>query len=296
MHKRSFFKFFPTGICLIAATVVPMSLFVSCDEEKAEPGSGSESSAAVENGAVSAPETASSANASAATAVPSANAESATAVPSSNAEPATAAGSRDCVVYPSEDRSGDEPVIYTERVYYDGKSTPETEKVVYLRAPANTVDIVIPDGVTEFVPSALNFNPDLESVVIPDSVGSIPVNAFADCEKLRSVKLPSGISDIPECAFANCRELKEIAIPEGVETIGVGAFVGCQKLERVSLPASLKTIGRLAFLGCSSLKEIAIPDGVTEIADDAFQATPCRESVRKLKESRGIGALPPKEN
>ena len=296
MQKRSFFKFFPTGICLIAATVVPMSLFVSCDAEKAEPGPSPESASAVENGAVSAPETASSTNASAATAVPSSNAESATAVPSSNAEPATAAGSRDCVVYPSEDRSGDEPVIYTERVYYDGKSTPATEKVVYLRAPANAGDVVIPDGVTELVPSALSFNPDLESVVIPDSVGSIPVNAFADCEKLRSVKLPSGISDIPECAFANCRELKEIAIPDGVGTIGPGAFAGCRKLERVSLPANLKTIMHGAFAYCSALKEIAIPEGVKEIADDAFHGCPCEGSVRELKESRGIGAPQPKEN
>ena len=34
----------------------------------------------------------------------------------------------------------------------------------------------------------------------------------------------------------------------------------------------------------------------TTIGDDAFRASPCEESVRKLKESRGIGAQQPKEN
>jgi hypothetical protein len=115
----------------------------------------------------------------------------------------------------------------------------------------------------------------------------------------KAAALPREDAAIGNDAFCFCPELKEIAIPEGVETIGEAAISSCQKLERVSLPASLKTIGRLAFLGCSSLKEIAIPEGVTEISDDAFRATPCRESVRKLKESRGIGAPPPpspKEN
>lgn len=264
MHKRSFFKFFPTVARPIAAAVVLMSLFVSCDGKKAEPGPPPESTASVDNGAVSTPETASSAE----------------------TEPAAAAGSRKCVVYSQEDRSGDEPVIYAERVYYDASPTPDTEKVVYLSAPANAVDVVIPDGVTEIVPSALNFNPNLESVAIPDSVGSIPFNGFADCVKLRWVKLPPGIPDIPECAFSNCRELTEIAIPDGVATIGPGAFVFCRKLERVSLPASLKTIERGAFDDCSALKEIAIPDSVTEIADDAFRGCPCEDSVRKQMEAR----------
>ena len=338
MHKRSFAKFFPTGVCLFAATVVPMSLFVSCDAEKAEPGPPSESTAAVENGAVSAPETAPIEVKPAAEAKP----EAAEAKPEGNetnlgtADAKHGAETWECVVYPPEDRSDGKYVMYAERVYYDGNPEPETERIVYLHAPASSVNLVIPDGVTELDPDAFHDCANLESVVFPNSVNMIPANAFSIaptglrvpcCPKLKSVVLPVHAAigayafynleslesvtvnrdgkaaalpredaAIGDYAFFFCPELKEIAIPEGVKVFRDGAFSSCQKLERVSLPASLKTIGRLAFLGCSSLKEIAIPEGVTEIADDAFQAAPCRESVRKLKESRGIGAPQPKEN
>ena len=313
MRKRSLFKYLPTVACWIVVSTALTALLVSCGKQ-AEPGP--ESSAAGENDAVSAQGTApvevkpvaattKPAHSGAADANPEGNdahSGAADANPEGNDaysegnDAKSEAETWEGFVYPPGDRSGDECVIYTERVYYDGKSTPETEKVVYLRAPADAVDVVIPDGVTEIVPSALNFNPNLESVAIPDSVGSIPFNGFADCVKLRRVELPPGIPDIPECAFSNCRELTEIAIPEGVATIGPGAFVSCRKLERVSLPASLKTIERGAFDNCSALKEIAIPDGVIEIADDAFRGCPCEDSVRKLRESRGIGAPQPKGN
>ena len=288
MLKRSIFQHFPLTVCLVAVSFVFAALLVSCGGETKEPDPIPESTASVDNGAVSAPETAPVEVKPAAATTKPAHSEAADAKP----EAETWEG----FVYPPGDRSGDECVIYTERVYYDASPTPETERVVYLRAPANAVNVVIPDGVTEIVPSALNFNQNLESVAIPDSVGSIPFNGFADCVKLRWVKLPPGIPDIPECAFSNCRELKEVVIPEGVATIGPGAFVSCRKLERVSLPASLKTIERGAFSNCSALKEITIPDGVTEIADDAFRGCPCEDSVRRHRESRGIGAPQPKEN
>ena len=214
----------------------------------------------------------------------------------STADVATKPEIRKGFVYPSEDRSGDEAVIYAERIYYDGSPTPDTEKIVYLRAPENAVDVVIPDGVTEIAPDVFNECSRLESLVFPASVKSRPHSVVTLCGKLRSVVLPSGIAAIPEGAFFGCRELRKIAIPEGVETIGVGAFVGCQKLEHVSLPASLKTIARGAFSNCYALKEIVIPESVKEIGENAFRECPCEESVRRIKESRGIVTPPPKEN
>lgn len=281
MLERSIFRHCFPAVVLIAASAVLTAFLVSCGREQAEHGRDQESAAPVEKNAVSVPETGSSANAA-----PESS-------PSANAGTATETETWEGFVYPHEDRSGAEPVIYAERVYYDGKPEPDTEKVVYLRAPANAVDVVIPDGVTEIAPDVFNECPSLESLVFPDSVKSLPHSMVSLCMKLRSVVLPSGIAAIPDGVFFGCRELKEIAIPEGVETIGVGAFVGCQKLERVSLPESLKSIGRGAFTNCRALKEIAIPESVKEIGENAFRECPCEESVRRLKESRGIVTPPP---
>ena len=220
--------------------------------------------------------------------------------------------------------------MYAERVYYDGSPTPDTERIVYFQAPANSVNLVIPDGVTELDPDAFHDCANLESVVFPNTVNMIPANAFyvesiglrIRCPKLKSVVLPVhaaigsyafyGLQSLESVtlnkdgkaaappredaaigdeAFSLCRKLKEITIPEGVEAIGDSAFYSC-RLERVSLPASLKTIGRHAFLNCFSLKEITIPGGVTNIAYDAFFGTPCKESVRREMESRAAARQP----
>ena len=316
MRIRHFSRLFQTVCPIAAATAILTAFLVSCDapETASDP---AETSASVEKNAVSATDSASSVEAKEEN-IPSANKET-----------------WEGFVYSPEDRSDGKYVMYAERVYYDGSPTPDTERIVYSHAPANSVNLVIPDGVTELDPEAFHDCADLESVVFPNTVNMIPANAFSIaptglrvpcCPKLKSVVLPIHAAiganafhsvrslesvtlnndgkpaalpredaAIGYYAFFFCSELKEIAIPEGVEAIGEGAISSCQKLERVSLPASLKTIGRLAFLGCSSLKEIAIPDGVTEIGDDAFRASPCAESVRKQMESRGIAAPPLKE-
>ncbi len=297
MNKHSFFEQFSTVACLVAASAVLIVFLVACGEEPEEPDPDSETSASVETDVDSATET----------------------VPSANMEPG------DKFIFPSEG------LVCVERVYYDAGPTPETVKVVYLRAPENAVDLVIPDGVTEIGSEAFANCENLESVVFPNTVNMIPANAFYVAQiglrprspKLKSVVLPVhaaigsyafyGLQSlesvtvngdgkaaalpredaaIGDNAFGFCLKLKEIVIPEGVEAIGDKAFSTCQKLERVSLPASLKSIGRLAFLNCSSLREISIPNGVTNFAYDAFFGTPCKESVRREMESR-LAAVQP---
>lgn len=300
MNKHSFFEHFSSFACLIAASAVLIVFLASCGREPEEQDSAPETSASVETSVVSVTKTA----------------------PSANMKP------RDGFVFPSEG------VICVERVYYDASPTPDTIKVVYLRAPENAVDLVIPDGVTEIGSEAFHDCANLESVVFPNTVNMIPANAFyvesislrIRYPKLKSVVLPVhaaigayafyGLQSLESVtvnrdgkaaappredaaigdeAFSLCRKLKEITIPEGVEAIGDSAFYSC-RLERVSLPASLKTIGRHAFLNCFSLREIAIPNGVTSIAYDAFYGTPCKESVRSEMESRRTAAPSPKEN
>lgn len=302
MNKHSIFEHFPVVASLIAASAVLIMFLASCGREPEEPDSDTGSSAPIEKNAVSAKDSTSS---------------------------ASSAAPLDKFVFPSEG------VICVERVYYDASPTPDTVKVVYLRAPENAVDLVIPDGVTEIGSEAFHDCANLESVVFPNSVNMIPANAFyvesidlrIRYPKLKSVVLPVhaaigsyafyGLQSlesvtvnrdgkaaalpredaaIGDNAFGFCLKLKEIVIPEGIKAIGDKAFSTCQKLERVSLPASLKTIGHLAFLNCSLLKEITIPGGVTNIAYDAFFGTPCKESVRKTLESREIGTPSSKEN
>ena len=260
MNKHSFFEHFSSFACLIAASAVLIVFLASCGREPEEQDSAPETSASVETSVVSATKTA----------------------PSANMKP------RDGFVFPSKG------LICVERVYYDASPTPDTEKVVYLRAPENAVDVVLPDGVTEIAPDAFKNNPDLKSIAIPGSVEAIGINAFYHYQKLERVSLPvtANLKSIGLCAFAECSALKEIAIPEGVETIGEAAFSHCRKLERVSLPASLKTIKYTAFENCSELMEITIPDGLTDIADDAFRGCPCAESVRQTLDSRRAAVQP----
>ena len=306
MRRRLFPKSFSKVAALFSASNVLTAFLASCGREPADPDPDSGSSASIEKNAVSAPDSAVSVDA----------AEENT--PSANTE------TWDGFVFPSEG------VICVERVYYDASPTPETVKVVYLRAPENAVDLVIPDCVTEIGSEAFHDCANLESVVFPNTVNMIPANAFyvesiglrIRCPKLKSVVLPVhaaigsyafyGLQSLESVtlnkdgkaaappredaaigdeAFSLCRKLKEITIPEGVEAIGDSAFYSC-RLERVSLPASLKTIGRHAFLNCFSLKEITIPDGVTHIAYDAFFGTPCKESVRREMESRAAAREP----
>lgn len=330
MRKHLSFQSFPAVVRLIAASAVLAAFLVSCGGEPTEPDTDSGSSASDEKNAVSATDSASS------------------------AETATATEFREGFVYSSEDRSGDTPAICVERVYYDGSPTPETERVVYLRAPADAVDVVIPDGVTEIGSEAFRDCANLESVVFPNTVNMIPAHAvsystntklksvvlpayasiesrafyfftslesvtlnkdgkpaapprdgiqigdeaFGFCVKLKQFEFPKGIRSIEKMVFINCFSLESVTLPDGVETIGERAFCQCEALKTLHLPDSLKTIGAGAFSNCDALTEIEIPEGVKEIADDAFLGAPCRESVRKLWESRKIGAppVPPKEN
>ena len=141
MNKHSLFMFFPAVACLTAAFAVLAVFLVSCGGEPEEPDSAPESSVSVEKNVVSVTKTSSSSVSSVTETAPSANTKP-----------------MDKFVYPSEG------LICVERVYYDASPTPETEKVVYLRAPASSVNLIIPDGVTEISYDAFFSTPCKESV------------------------------------------------------------------------------------------------------------------------------------
>lgn len=272
MRNRHFSRLFQAACPIIASAAILTAFLVSCDGGPEAPDPATESSDSVETGADPATEKA----------------------PSANTNP------MDQFVFPSEG------VICVERVYYDGSPTPETENLVYFRAPENAVEVVIPDGVTEIAPDAFKGNPNLESVVIPNSVRSIPAKAFSYTDrqmentKLRSVVIPAHASigsrafyslpslesvtlnidgqtaalprdgiQIGDEAFGWCRKLKRIEFPEGIRSIGKMAFIGCS-MESVTLPYGVETIGEQAFQQCKELKTLHLPDSVKTIGAGAF--------------------------
>ncbi len=308
MLKRSISQHCSSIVRLTAMSFVLAGLLVSCGRETTEPGTPPDSSAPVEKDAVSVAETAPSASAEAAMNAEQASSEaenvqigvemasSASAATKANAE------TRECIVYSPEDRSDGICYVYTERVYCDGNPEPETERVVFFRAPANAVNVVIPDGVTDIESGAFRDCANLESVVFPNSVRSIPANAlsFSENTKVKSVVLPAHSSvgsraffffpslegvtlnkdgktaapprdgiQIGDEAFAWCRKLKRFECPEGIRSIGKMAFIGCS-MESVTLPDGVETIGEQAFCQCEALKTLHLPASLKTIGAGAF--------------------------
>ena len=182
MRERSISQHFPATARLTAASFVVAALLVSCGEETTESNPIPESTAPFEKDVVSAA--------------------------SANGETVADAGTRECIVYSPEDRSDGICYVYTERVYCDGNPEPETERVVFFRAPANVVNVVIPDGVTEIGSSVFKDCAELETVVLPDSVRVIGGSAFQNCTNLKSLTLPESVTEIAADAFQNtpCEE------------------------------------------------------------------------------------------
>lgn len=89
---------------------------------------------------------------------------------------------------------------------------------------------VLPEGVTEILPSAFKGCMELKRIVIPDSVKEIGDNAFNGCTGLEDIHISEYVTRIGEHAFAGCSSLTEIHIPDSVTEIGESAFLGCTGL------------------------------------------------------------------
>ena len=270
MRKCSFFKSLPTAVRSIVMSCVLAALLVSCGEGTTEPDSDAGSSASVEKEAVSAMET----------------------LPSANGETVANAEMRECIVYSPEDRSDGICYVYTERVYCDGNPEPETERVVLFRAPANAVNVVIPDGVTEIGSSVFRDCVELESVMIPDSVRVIGKSAFQNCTNLKSLTLPDGVTIIGESAFQNCTGLESVAIPNSVSLISGLAFLHLPNLKTVTIPVHASIEGR-AFEGCPKLESVTLAEGGTvapprEDAYIGFAAFANCSRLRQFEFPKGI--------
>ncbi len=146
-------------------------------------------------------------------------------------------------------------------------------------APAELVEYVIPDSVTNIGDSALSWCSGLSSVTIPPSVTTIGADAFLECWRLTSVTIPDSVTTIEDWAFSGCSGLTTVIIGKGVSVIGEGAFHGCESLTSVTIPNRVTTIEKGAFYECKSLLNIMIGDSVSKIDNEAFWKCPNLKSV-----------------
>ena len=121
--------------------------------------------------------------------------------------------------------------------------------------------LVIPDeidgkAVTVFCESALAGG-TFEELVLPSGLKEIKPYALNFCPNMKTAELPEGLKEIDDYAFRSCSGLTDIIIPDGVERIGRGAFYRCDLIS-VTLPEKLKEIGKIPFLYNENMKEIKI--------------------------------------
>ena len=135
----------------------------------------------------------------------------------------------------------------------------------------NDTDITVPNNITQFIPYALSYLHNVETITIPNTA-SAPISTymFTDCKNLITVNLSNTCESIGMSAFNNCFYLDHIIIPTSVTEINAYAFMNCNRLMSVVLNEGLETIGHRAFIWCYALTLITIPDSVTTIDSEAF--------------------------
>lgn len=163
-----------------------------------------------------------------------------------------------------------------------------------------SVDVVIPDGVTEIAEGCFE-NLKIKSVTIPDTVEIISDYAFYNCTCLEAVYITDlvnwcNISFGEESANPLCNSCDlyidgelatDITIPDEVETINARAFDSCVSLNAVTLGNNITNINSEAFVRCYNLTSVNFPDTDTKINIDklAFLGTPYQQKLEdKAKE------------
>ena len=148
-------------------------------------------------------------------------------------------------------------------LYKDG------EQVILLSYLEKEKELVLPDGITEIYPFALEYRTGVTSVKLPNSLRKIGERAFA-CSSLTSVVIPGSVTTIESGAFEACVNLTQVEMLNSVTTVGSAAFYNCNSLTNVKLSESLTAIPPTMFYGCTSLTSVVIPASVTSIGVAAF--------------------------
>ena len=141
----------------------------------------------------------------------------------------------------------------------------------------NTVDVIIPDSVTDIGAWAFGYCNSLRPV-LPAGIRTIGCSAFYNCFALAELPAFSGNVDIGSNAFGNCSGIPELDCPAGAR-IGEGAFGMCTGITEVRIGEGSSRIGNSSFYGCFSLRYAKFAEGLTAVCGLPFKNCSALEEI-----------------
>ena len=152
--------------------------------------------------------------------------------------------------------------------------------VVYGRC-GQSVNLVVPDGVSKIGKCALTWDEEVVSIVIPASVRSIGDKAFYGCRELASVTLMDGLTAIGVEAFAYCEKLTSLTVPSTVTSIGEHACYYLSGLKSLTVFGGLTSVGSEAFCFCGGFEPRSSVPNLRIVAQDG-------ERIKQLLDDAGL--------
>ncbi|MBQ8227898.1 MAG: leucine-rich repeat domain-containing protein [Clostridia bacterium] len=180
------------------------------------------------------------------------------------------------------------------------------------------VEVVLPDGLTNFGYCAFMFCGNLEKINIPSGTEVLPDNFLFASPNMRttlpdSLKivaneaihittydrdytdnpdfnavLPDSVEFLGEDLFSGCCYVAELSLPQSLQEMH-GTFRAMTDLKRINFNDSLHIIGDYTFVDCVNLEETIIPDSVTQIGENAFDGC---EKLSKVYMSENVKCVP----
>ncbi len=169
-------------------------------------------------------------------------------------------------------------------VFVNGVGLPVTSISGFGGPPYNSMDVLIPDTVTNIGNSAFA-SCNVAEITIGSNVISIGHDAFSSCVQLYNVTIPDSVVSLGFDVFGYCSSLAEITIGAGVTNVisGLsGLFVNCWNLTMINVDASNRAYSSVdgvvfdknqtTLVSCppGTKGSYSIPNGVLNIGADAF--------------------------
>lgn len=176
-------------------------------------------------------------------------------------------------------------------------------------------EFVIPEGIVSVSESAFDSHCPFKNIILSNSLEHIGAFAFYQCDYLEKVTVPtdSKLKHIGNAAFYGDENLESFSFPDGFERLDINVFIYCDEIRDIYIPSTVRSIGLTTFEPNSldsfkvdsdnpyyctdengilysknktvvyssyqkiSLTELTVPDTVTEIAAQAFAASPIKK-------------------